>query len=88
MSNSLMGLMESTHQTANGLSPEHTQEIEAMKQVIHFHSGDDRFCGSTEQPRRFTLDPNEVTCRACMARDTFVLSPQGESYVASLEKRT
>lgn len=48
-----------------------------MAALIHFHSSDDRFCGSTKQGRRFTLDPNAVTCRKCAAQDTFVLSEQG-----------
>lgn len=56
------------------------------KQIIHFHHSDDRFCGSQEQPRRFTLDPNEVTCPDCQAKDTFVLSPAGEAYVKSLKQ--
>lgn len=44
---------------------------------IHFHSSDDRFCGSTIRPRQFTTDPNEVTCCACQARDTFTITEQG-----------
>lgn len=56
--------------------------------AVHFHSSDGRFCGSAAKPRRFTLDPNDVTCRACMAKDTFELSPDGAAYVASLEDRS
>ena len=51
---------------------------------IHFHSSDDRCC-SGEGPRRFTFDPNEVTCKACQSNDTFVLSREAAAYVRSLE---
>lgn len=51
---------------------------------IHFGSFDERFCGSHEQRRRFTLDPNEVTCSACKARDRFLLSPSGAALLESL----
>lgn len=36
-----------------------------MAQTIHFHSSDDRFCGSTEQCRQFTVNDDDVTCPAC-----------------------
>jgi hypothetical protein len=45
-----------------------------MTQKIHLHSGMDGFCGTTECHRRFTLDPNEVTCDNCIH---YTLSPQG-----------
>jgi precorrin-4 methylase len=34
--------------------------------VVHFHSGDPRFCGSREQYRAFTLTDADVTCAACL----------------------
>ena len=53
--------------------------------MVHFHSSDDRFCGSRSQPREFSLDPNEVTCRACQDGDRLTLSPQGLEYVRSID---
>lgn len=50
--------------------------------TIHFHSSDPRFCASTEQNRRFTLEPNEVTCERCKGADTFELTEQGRAAVA------
>jgi hypothetical protein len=61
-------------------------EKSATRPTIHFLTGDPRFCGSTQQWRRVTVDPNDVTCERCQSRDTFVLSPQGAEYVASLER--
>ena len=55
---------------------------------IHFYTGDDRFCGTREICRQFTLDPNEVTCPACQDHDCLELSPQGKSYVDELNKAT
>lgn len=52
----------------------------------HFHSSDDRFCGSRAIARRFTLDPNYVTCLRCKARDCFVISEAGEAYLATVDK--
>lgn len=52
---------------------------------IHFHSSDDRFCGSTEQARRFSFDPHKVTCARCQDRDCFVLSTEAAEYVRSIE---
>jgi hypothetical protein len=52
--------------------------------TVHFHSSDERFCGSTLPYRQFTLDPNDVTCAQCAAGDTFVLTEQGAAYVATL----
>lgn len=52
--------------------------------TIHFHSSDDRFCGSKEVARQFTLEPNDVTCGACQAKDTFTLSPSGRACLAGL----
>jgi hypothetical protein len=54
------------------------------RQTIHFHSGDGRFCGSTKQMRRFTMDENEVTCRACKGKgdDRLTLTAQGSAFVA------
>lgn len=54
-----------------------------MKQ-IHFHSGDSRFCGAEEKPRRFTGDANEVTCERCQSRDTFMLSDSGMQLLREL----
>jgi hypothetical protein len=56
----------------------------ARKALIHFHSADDRFCGSTQQCRRFSLDPNDVTCPACQGKDTLTLSTEGAAFLASL----
>lgn len=58
----------------------------AKKKPIHFHSSDDRFCGSTTQLRCFTFDPNEVTCRSCQGKDTFVLSPSGLALIAEFDR--
>jgi hypothetical protein len=48
---------------------------------IHFHSSDDRFCGAVETQRRFTLDPNKVTCGDCKGRDTLTLSEDAKQYL-------
>ena len=48
---------------------------------IHFQASDDRFCNSIIRPRRFTLDPNEVTCKLCKANDTFVITRQGKATI-------
>jgi hypothetical protein len=53
--------------------------------ATHFHHSDDRFCGSKDAPRRFSLDPNEVDCRACQSRDCFVLSDEAAAYVRKIE---
>lgn len=55
------------------------------KSKVHFHSSDSRFCGSDEAPREFTLEPNDVTCKECQDKDTFVLSESGRKYLASLD---
>ena len=52
---------------------------------IHFHSGDDRFCGSTASAREFSLDPNEITCPSCGNKDTFILSDEAREFVAAIE---
>lgn len=39
------------------------------KAPIHFHSSDERFCGSKRLGRRFTLSAHEVTCPVCRAKD-------------------
>jgi hypothetical protein len=52
---------------------------------VHFHSSDDRFCGSTQPGRQFSLDQDAVTCPGCKGQDTLVLTPQGAAYVASLD---
>ena len=52
--------------------------------TIHFHHSDTRFCGTTERPREFCLDPNEVTCEECKRRDTFTLSASGRAYLKSI----
>ena len=54
------------------------------QQIIHFGSFDERFCGTKNQPRQFTFDPNEVTCPHCQGNDCFVLSAEAAEYVASL----
>jgi len=56
----------------------------ASKRAVHFHSSDDRFCGSREAAREFSFDPNIVSCKRCQSRDTFVLSPEAAAFVASL----
>jgi hypothetical protein len=56
----------------------------ARKALIHFHGADDRFCGSTQQCRQFSLDPNDVTCPACQDKDTLTLSTEGAAFLASL----
>ena len=61
--------------------PEGVDEMEK----IHFFNFDPRFCGSTQQARRVSLDPNEITCPDCMKQDTFELSEQGRAYLASLD---
>ena len=53
--------------------------------AVHFGSTDPRDCGSAEQGRRWTTEPNDVTCPDCKAKDRLVLTPQGMAYVASLE---
>jgi Zn ribbon nucleic-acid-binding protein len=55
--------------------------------MIHFHSNDERFCGSTKQFRQFAFDPNEVTCPKCKAQDTFTLSAEAHVYVQELERK-
>lgn len=61
--------------------------MQSSTQVIHFHSGDRRFCGSGDQVRRFTLDECEVTCEVCKSRDTLTLSAQGMAWVEEDRKR-
>lgn len=56
------------------------------KPSIHFHSSDDRFCGDQQSARRFSLDPNEVTCAACQRRDCFTLSKRATKYEARLKR--
>jgi hypothetical protein len=51
---------------------------------VHFHSSDDRFCGSKQVARRFSLDENEVSCPHCKAKDGFVLSQEGREYLRSI----
>lgn len=53
-------------------------------QAVHFHSGDDRFCGSQQQMRQFSFDENEVTCRDCKNNDMLWLTPQGEETLRQL----
>jgi hypothetical protein len=55
-----------------------------MKTTIHFHSSDDRFCGSAKIGRRFTLDENEVTCLDCKSNDRLILTEQGAELLKSL----
>lgn len=43
---------------------------ERVTRVVHFHSSDGRFCGSKEQMRQFAMDPQLVTCRECLAKNT------------------
>jgi hypothetical protein len=57
-----------------------------MEKTVHFHHSDERFCGSKKQFRRFSLDPNEITCRKCASKDTFVLSDEASRYVARLSR--
>ncbi len=57
--------------------------VETMTK-IHFLSGDERFCGSTEAPRRVSPDPNEITCQDCMNRDTLTLTEQGRQTLRDL----
>lgn len=45
--------------------------------TVHFHSSDDRFCGTDEMGRRFTLEPNDVTCELCMENDRLEITAQG-----------
>lgn len=52
--------------------------------MTHFHSSDERFCGSTAPARRFSLDPNEVSCGDCKNRDRFEISESGAAFLASL----
>lgn len=54
------------------------------KSPVHFHRSDSRFCGNTDQWRRFTFDPNDVSCGACMGRDRLTLSEAGRAYVEGL----
>lgn len=49
--------------------------------IIHFHSGDDRFCGARGL-RRFTVEPNDVTCKDCQSKDRLWITPQGLSVIA------
>jgi hypothetical protein len=53
--------------------------------TTHFHNSDERFCGSRKRVRKFTFDPNAVTCHACKSRDRLWLTPQGQAYVDSLK---
>ena len=55
---------------------------------IHFFNSDPRFCGSTQQARRVSVDPNEITCPNCMGQDTLELSEQGRAYLATLDSPT
>lgn len=59
------------------------EQVAMIEPAIHFHSSDDRFCGSSAHGRGFTLDALEVTCRDCQGRDTFVLSDEAAAYVAT-----
>jgi hypothetical protein len=52
--------------------------------AVHFHSSDERFCGTRQQLRQFTFDPNAVSCPRCQERDRFELSEQAAAYVTSL----
>jgi hypothetical protein len=54
------------------------------KEIVHFFSGDDRYCGSTRNNQRFSPDQAEVTCRACMSRDTVALTSQGQQTYARI----
>lgn len=36
---------------------------------IHFHSSDERFCGSRIKGRQFTFNTESVTCPVCRAKD-------------------
>lgn len=52
--------------------------------VVHFHQSDGRFCGTTQQLRRWTTNPNDVTCAECKEKDRFVLSPSGRALLEEL----
>ena len=52
-----------------------------MTKEIHFHRTDDRFCGSVDQMRQFSTDPNTVTCQHCKDRDGFGLSGQARDFL-------
>ena len=52
--------------------------------LIHFWSGDSRFCGSTEAARQFTFEDNEVTCDGCKENDVFFLSESGYQLLSEL----
>jgi hypothetical protein len=54
--------------------------------MIHFHSSDERFCGTKEKFRQFALDENSVTCQECKDADCLELSQQGKEYLASEEQ--
>lgn len=43
--------------------------LELTKAPIHFHSSDERFCGSRVQGRAFSAFANDVTCPICRAND-------------------
>jgi len=45
--------------------------------AVHFHSGDDRFCGSRQIGREFTADENAVSCSACRGNDRLSITPYG-----------
>ena len=51
--------------------------------MVHFHHTDGRFCGTSEQARQFSFDPNAVTCSHCKGRDAFALSPRAAQWVES-----
>lgn len=48
--------------------------------TVHFHSSDDRACAD-KRLRRFTVDPNDVTCPDCKSRDRFWITEQGRQLV-------
>lgn len=35
------------------------------REVVHFHNGDYRFCGSTKKVRAFSFIDGDVTCPHC-----------------------
>lgn len=53
--------------------------------IVHFGSSDSRDCGSREQGRQWTTEPNDVTCPRCKDKDRFVLSPEAAAYVTRME---
>ena len=52
--------------------------------MIHFQTGDDRFCGTKQKYRQFTTEETDVTCPNCKANDTLEITKQGELYLNSL----